>query len=633
MEDFDVHEVAKQGIIARHQIIEGQARAYARKSTRVEKSQLGRSTGQQHEINAEIANFWNIVLRPEDFLSEPDGHSGAQWWDGGGKSGLEGDLKVAGKSRPMLTELMKGVVRRQVKTVLVFSEDRLWRDVGICDAIIEIFGRYGVLLIDRNGPIDLSTVEGRAAVRNRAIAAVVQREMCSVNAKRGHHSNRRTGKLTVGPDCLGFRSCGRYTKLARPVHEELQLVNRIFRLYIHGEESGPLSTESICRLLMGEGVQWPLDLQEKVSRKRTEFTRSTIYTWQIRKVLTDCRYQGKQTHGGKEWPCGTFLVDGQTAVSSEIYAAAQAKIAMNRVVGNRAARHNSLAGILRCGICGQSMIAKTSNTRGAADPTKYWCAIHDGEWCWCTHSLPSIRTSIMEEFIAQELWPFLESQMIYSETEGAQSTVAQGRAATLLSIKAQELKLSELKVAALQALSGNMELVAELDRSIRAEIESLQETLLRQEVELKRLEVSFPREKPYFETPQWARIEALRNTLRWAAVVPAKSERELGVYGRSVPPTLIGRVVFMTRWGSILTAVIERTWHPESTKRRLVTLRVAEPNEMLTSVNDFPNPDQFVTGLKRSRLSNKLIFDPHVETPGYKSLNQSIENPNEDKVA
>ena len=587
----------------------GTIRLYGRKSTPQERGKkICRSVEQQMKINFETCSEWNLPATEADVRAERQGLGGELLPTGMTIQVTEGDEPTAERRRPTLGTLLREVSDGKVAAIVVWSEDRLWRSSKLCAALLEFFQRHNVYLFDRSGPIDFRSVEGFQAVVNRAVAAEAHRKMCSENAKRGQRSNRTKGQLVINPDCLGFRTAGRFSREVCVVPEEIQLVVRIFRLFVHGDGQGPYSVAEICRLLMSEGVTWPRDLQDKVAKKRNEATKDLIYCWQIRKVLTDCKYQGRQVHKGKEWECPAFLIEGQPAVPTFLYEAARAKLASGKKAGNATRKDNLLTGILRCGLCGQGLHVSSVNTRQGPS-RRYYKVVRYGAWSWCTHCLPAIRESILNGFVNQELWPMVAAMARQQLEEGSAASL-RGQIAGLERRRAELQKdIEELQEMSSAALRGNMEFVAERDRRLRTDLRAVEQSIVEQRTTYVQLQAAVPAVESLEAVPDAMKRDCLRAVIEWAALIPIEGP-PMRAWGRDVPGRLVGKILFSTVWGSLFTAIVERDWHPDSIKRRLITVRIAEPHEMILSVDDMPDLEAFAQGLERAFNGLKLHFDP-----------------------
>jgi len=104
-------------------LMPGDSKLYGRKSTKNDRSQ--KSLDDQREACFETASEFNIDVTEEDWMEEESGHGGDEFWQGGGGSGLEGELIETARTRPVFTLLMRGVQAGTVKNVIVWSLDRL----------------------------------------------------------------------------------------------------------------------------------------------------------------------------------------------------------------------------------------------------------------------------------------------------------------------------------------------------------------------------------------------------------------------------------------------------------------------------------------------------------------------------
>ncbi len=171
-----------------------------------------------------------------------------------------------------------------------------------------------------------------------------------------------------------------------------------------------MSKAAIARQLMGEGIALAPDLYDSRSIKRTDETSHLIYTKQINTVLRDVRYQGKQPHEDQVWDCPAFLIDGEPAVEPALFERAQELLDDQRKVSNNVSPDNYLAGLFKCGLCGQYL---TVNPVRQKDGTikKYWVSKKHDVQTWCTHSLPNITEPAMRAYTEQVLLPLLMAEL------------------------------------------------------------------------------------------------------------------------------------------------------------------------------------------------------------------------------
>jgi DNA invertase Pin-like site-specific DNA recombinase len=353
-------------------LLPGQTRIYPRKSTATDRAK--KTIDDQVAESMETCAEWGIPVSEDDVRAEEPGHGGDEWYKPHPELGLW--APEGGRTRLMLTDIMVGIARGEVKCVVCWSLDRMWRDVGICEAVIKFMAEHGCMLVDRNGPVDISTAHGRQAVRNAAVAAQNYRETIAESSPRGIKRSIAKGENVCNPNTLGFRGGGRYSKIVRHVPEEQEVVRRIFRLFSIGEgEQGPQSCDQIAARLIKEQYQWTSDLQPKRGKKRHEGTAHIIYDWQVKRVLMDCRYQGRQRQYKQEYDCALYLVDGQPVVDIALFERVKEKIKGNKRGGNAASKKRALSGLMRCGLCAQGLQAANVQIRyadGRMEKIPYW---------------------------------------------------------------------------------------------------------------------------------------------------------------------------------------------------------------------------------------------------------------------
>jgi DNA invertase Pin-like site-specific DNA recombinase len=607
----------------------GEAVGYPRKSTASERA--AKSIEDQTEEICDIAKQWGIPLGHEDIWAEAPGHGGDEFWLGGGGTGLEGDSYRQQRHRPTLTRIMEAVIAGRVKAVIVWSQDRLWRDVEICDAIVKFFLRYGVSLYDRNGLVDILTPEGRNSVRNNAIAAAHYREMISQRAPVGIKKSAAKGIVVTDANTLGFRSCGRYSRKITHVPDEQEMVRRIYAMFYYGEdESGPLTIRQIGQRLMSEGYHWTPDLHEKRGKKRNDSTKGLIYEWQVRRVLSDARYIGKQKQYQELWLCPSYLVnETDTVVDETLWHAVQQKLASTKRIGGAGQQLRALTGVIRCGLCFQGLQAShttTTNKSGEVKRTVYWKTVRTEAWCWCEHKIVNLQETAVDDYIDTVLAPLLISELGERAAKATTDPARTERARLEVELAELERKCRvDLPAFALQAL-GNPNLASVLngmEQQLHEQIRVVKAKLADTGKRLAALDTTALAKglSDIAALPQSERRDVVRAVLRWAVVIPSGKPRE-AVPGyspntRMRPASHAGWLVFLSSWGTYHTAIIEREFRKEITDHRQLILRPARPDEILGTVMDFPDPHGIAAGMKRAYEGRRYDYDITDALPGY----------------
>jgi len=599
--------------------------SYSRKSTKEEGAR--KSIDDQNEVNQETAEEWGLPLLAECVFSEAEGMGGNLWYEGGGASGVIGDNRDKKRTRPILTQIIRGVVFGRYKCIIVYSLDRLWRDVGLCAAMIDVLNQYGCLLYDENGYVDTVTPDGHNSVMSQAAAASHQRRIAQVASPRGVRKSRQKGKRVSSADCLGFRNAFDKKNGVLHIPAEQDMVNRIFRLFDSGDGRtdangtliGPLTTEKIAQLLMDEGYLWLPDLWEKRAIKRVESTEAIIYMTNIRHVLQDCRYQGRQPHQNQEWSCPAFLKsDGEPVVPTAIYERVQAKFNTLKRGSNATRNSYALSGLLRCGLCGQTMSSGTAEYAIFGEKTivPVWKPLKGATWCWCTHKLPTIQQVELDNYINDVLAPLLLADIQVKSTQGVHAVLQNQRAEIERLLKIEEHRFCNV----LPTYMGTVPpaVLGEQYKQCEATIARLKSERLNAERSLCDFHAMEVNIRDIANVNSELRRDAIRSVLRWVAVLPEGTpyicNEETG--HKRVPNDHVGRVVFLTVWGTLHTSLLHRI-RADGQRRRVCGVCSAAPEQFIDSVRNFPDPEAFISGLVRAYEYRKHAYTPAEMAPGY----------------
>ena len=600
-------------------LLPGEVVSYSRKSTKEEGAK--KSIEDQNEVNKETAEAWGLPLIDVCILSESEGLGGNLWYSGGGASGVFGDNFEKKKTRPVLTELIQGVVAGRYKCLIVYSMDRLWRDCGICAAIVEILNKYGCLLYDSNGKVDTLTPDGQNAVMSQANAAAYQRRSAQVASLRGVRKSRAKGLRVTPATCLGFRDTPNEKHGLLHIPEEQEVVNRIFRLFDSGDGRidadgnlvGPLSPEKIARLLMNEGYNWMPDLWGHRGKIRIKSTQDVVHPRSIFSVLENCRYQGRQPHEHQEWSCPAFLKpDGEPVVPIALYERVQAKLNGLRRGSNITRNSYALSGLLKCGACGQSIVAGKSeySINGERIKLLVWRPLHNETWCWCTHKLPSIPHMDMDNYINAVLAPYLLADVHVKSSQGTHAALENQKAEIDRALKMEEQRYREV----LPSYMGTVPpaVLGEQYKQCETNIARLKSEIANAEKNLCDFAAMEINVKEITSLNFEIRRDAIRSVLRWVAIIPGDKP----LLEKRIPSDHAGFAVFLTAWGTLHTAML--VWkRREGQRRRVCQIVPAEPAQFIGSVRNFPSPDAFVAGLMRSYQGHQYKHAPHEIAPGY----------------
>ena len=605
-----------------------QTYSYERKSNK-SKDGTSKSIEDQRAVNQETAEEYGLTLLPENQLSEEPGLGGDLFWRGFQGTGLEGDDRTGVRFRPKLTQLVELMKAGKVKNLLIFSQCRLWRSTMLCHMMLDLMAECGVKLFDRNGPIPINTPEGRQNVLQGAVAAQIYRETCASVSGRGTRSTRKKLKVVVNGNVPGFRHVAKGK--IEVVPEEISLVRRIFKMYVGG-----MSLTAICRTLMAEGVVLAPDLYETHSVKRNEHTYKIVYPKQIRAILTDVRYRGQQPHEGQVWECKDFLIDGEPAVEQNLFETAQEIMNGKRRVGNAARTDNYLSGLMKCGICGQYLCLNPAKQKDGAIKRFWQPKKHDVQ-SWCTHFLPNVTETAVQDYVSATLMPWLMAQLDEMQAtiggSGALDEIAHIQAQIEAQNEAFKDEIKGIRKTAQAEGKNPGSSILTLQAMHDEEIKELEERVGVLEAEETRHQALMAlNERTGTSLERFGGLDdaqkklVIQSVLRWVAIIPSadfasRPERKGGA--RSIdrkkdgaPPA--GKILFLSAWNTIHTAVIKRVPNPDSaTWHKPLGLVPAEIDECLGSCAAMPDAALFASGLQRSYEGRGFRYRACDVMPGY----------------
>jgi len=615
----------------------GDVRQKGRKSTKKDASRGQKSLADQQKCTQATADRLNLPSTLDDWRAEAAGLGGDLWWEGGGANGLE-DLDAKRKTRPVLTELLKEVVVGKVKCIIVWNVDRLWRDVSICREMIGILFRHDCLLYDFNGPVNIWTYEGRNSLLQNAIASQAVSEAARINSPRGVEANIREGKLVVSPNVLGFRSAGQKTGMVLHMDKEQDLAQRIHCMFDQGR-----SPEKIARQLMDDGLVLYGDTggQNPHGNRRVKGNEAVIYTDSISDILRDCRYVGRQEHVPShardearrkgvllnprdyQYPCPIFLrPDGSTVVAEDLWNRNQDKLDRRRRTSNRAVNRRALASLVRCGIDGEPLTAQETKMKDGSK-VGYWIMRKTRPGCQCKHKLPNVREDTLTAYLLDVLRPLLVAEV----TERFGSVSVGDQAAERARLESALEKALFYQTKGLAAWARDKEptkgLLKQMEADAQADVDRLRQELADLDVEASTTLQAAQTLDDLENASEDALRDALRHCLVWVAVFATPSEREAkpdyktSTTRYTYAPSIVGKFVFLTSWGTYHTAVLCRQRDGTHSGTPPSVLRPAKIEEVIGGVADFPRPERFIAGLADDWAGHVYGWSPAQIAPGY----------------
>ena len=441
------------------------AAIYARKSN--ETVGKSKSVFQQIEHCKRVAMQHGFSEDEIVVFEEAEGYKGEWYWD-------DGTGRYPAPYRPVLGDLVHWL-EGSADWVFVWRSDRAFRDNGVCDALVQVFRKNGSHLVLGLHEVDLRSSSGLYQAATEAANNRRWRDQISEDIQRDHQFKAELGMFTRNPSCVGFRSKGRGTQEVDPVWNELNLVTRVFRLFVDGldiatgRQVGPFGTMGIASYLMDQGVLWPKG-QKGQQVKYPE----TIHESQIRTVLTNCMYVGRWRHKGCEYECDRLLVperdiegtvvpnsDLVTAIPLSLYEAAQAKLADQKGRTGKRNRSNEhmLTGIAVCGRCGRPLTvhfsAYKTSSKNAREPRRnFYCNHKRGSRPCPSGSARRIQEDVLNAWVLKELAPLLALEMQERATAAGRDASQQALAVAETRLRAAKEKETKKLIALIDVMDA-----------------------------------------------------------------------------------------------------------------------------------------------------------------------------------
>jgi site-specific DNA recombinase len=246
---------------------------------------------------------------------------------------VDNDISAySGKPRPSYKQLLNSMREKDFDAVITWHTDRLHRSPSELEDFITVCEGSNIRIETvQAGLIDLSTPSGRMVARMLGSAARYESEHKSERIKRKATEVALAGKVWGGS--------------TRPYGYERDRVTVI-------ESEAAILREVAARFLAGESLMSLVGWLNK-----NEYWTTTGGHWYIsslRRVLYGARWSGQREHLGEivakaVWPA-IVTVEQTTAMRIKLSDPARRT--------NRSARRYLLAGLLRCELCGERLVAR-----------------------------------------------------------------------------------------------------------------------------------------------------------------------------------------------------------------------------------------------------------------------------------
>ena len=243
-----------------------------------------------------------------------------------------------------------------------------------------------------------------------------------------------------------------------------------------------------------------------------------------------------------------------------------------------------------------------------------WKALRYCVELWCTHTLPVTYVEDVDAYINTLLAPLLLAELRERASADDQAEMMNRRAVLLRDLREAERQLCE----ELPGFMGHVtpQMLGNMERKLNDQVTDLKKQLRVLDARLKDDSRYADAVENFASVNDGMRRDALRAVIRWVAVIPSDLPRTRNKAGKWETSDDAGRMVFLTAWGTLHTAVIERQ-RREGDRYRRCWLRPATLEECIGTFNDLPDPAAFYAGLERANKNRRYDFSAEEVAPGY----------------
>lgn len=229
--------------------------------------------------------------------------------------------------RPALKRMIHHAESGRINTVIVYKLDRLGRkQKDVLFLLEDVFEKNKVTFKSATEPFDTATPLGKAMLGILAVFAQLERDTIVERVTAGRRQRIRRGLWHGGPVPFGYRWDSEKQRLY-VVPEEAVLIKEAFSMYLKGQSL--------------------LYIAEWLSSRTTARTFDHSI---VRAMLQRPIYSGRMNNAG-------LLVEGkhEAIIDIETFERVQKEM-QRRIEGQTPVGEYLLSGLLRCGICGGSVI-------------------------------------------------------------------------------------------------------------------------------------------------------------------------------------------------------------------------------------------------------------------------------------
>lgn len=294
----------------------------------------------------------------------------------------------SGKRRPAYERVLQAIQDREAEVVVAWHPDRLTRrNLELEHLIPVIEAAQATILTVQAGLYDLSTPTGRMQARLVGSVDQFESEHKSERLRAKHAELAEAGQVSGG----GTRPFGYDDDRVTLRADEAALVQRMARDVLAG-----VTLRSVARQLNADGSVTPAG--------------RTWYPGAVKRVLMSPRIAGLRVHR-----VGTFTAVWPAIITPDDHRRLVVLLSDPTRRQNERARRYLLTGYLRCGRCGERMVARPVDDKRPA----YTCAAGVGYvGCGGSKSL----AEPLEEFVTDALLAFTDEAILQAPTDEPFST-------------------------------------------------------------------------------------------------------------------------------------------------------------------------------------------------------------------
>ncbi|HII4444637.1 TPA: recombinase family protein [Clostridium perfringens] len=327
------------------------------------------------------------------------------------------DRGISGKSlknRLALQRLLEDIKNGEIDEVWVWKTNRLARNHLDLLNIVNIFDKYNVAFKSCTEPFETNTATGKLLLNLLASIGEFERETIVDNVKMGHKERAKRGEWNGGR-VLGYDSISLNEDEEKKVlvinKEEAIIVKKIYDLYLGG-----LGLKAITNKMNKEGYKTKKNNFFSISGIK-EILLNPLYCGKIRYNYRE-NWSEKRRRGINKNP---IIVEGkhEAIIPKEKWEEVQCLFKSKSKIPSRVFDGSYLlTGLLKCPVCGASMVAgraKTKTKNGEVKVIRYY---HCGNWrnkgsAVCKSN--GIRADKAEEFIINKINNILKNENLLNE--------------------------------------------------------------------------------------------------------------------------------------------------------------------------------------------------------------------------